>query len=117
MIIDIQSQSTIIDIDVMSIIIDIMRNITDKPIKTPAQFGAAIKERRVRLGLDQASLAHRAGISRAWLLELEKGKPGFSIGLIFRVLHALEMSIYLSAFEATGKQRSIGAKTTAAVDL
>lgn len=101
----------------MSMIIYIMQNTTEKLIKTPAQLGAAIKERRVGLGLDQASLAQRAGISRAWLLELEKGKPGFSIGLVFRILQALDMSIYLSPLEITSKQKSIGSKTATAVNL
>jgi hypothetical protein len=38
-----------------------------RPLKTPADFGALITQRRRELGLDQASLAKRAGVSRLWV--------------------------------------------------
>jgi HTH-type transcriptional regulator/antitoxin HipB len=75
-----------------------------KPIKTPAQLGTAIRQKRLELDLDQATLAKRAGISRAWLLEIEKGKPGVSIALILRVLKSLELALFISEPDETLKQ-------------
>ena len=83
----------------------------DTEIKTPGQLGIFIKNRRLELGLDQASLAHRAGISRVWLLEIEKGKPGVSIAVILRVLTALKASLLISE---TPSRRTAPSATSAA---
>ena len=66
-------------------------------IRTAADLGAFIRERRTTLGLDQISLAKKAGTSRKWLVEVEQGKPGAEIGLILRTLKSLEISIDLEA--------------------
>jgi HTH-type transcriptional regulator/antitoxin HipB len=47
--------------------------------------------------MDQISLAKKAGTSRKWLVEVEKGKPGAEIGLILRTLRSLEISIDVEA--------------------
>lgn len=62
-------------------------------IRTPADLGALIRERRIKLGLDQVSLAKKAGTSRKWLIEVENGKPRAEIGLIFRTLRALGIAL------------------------
>ena len=64
--------------------------------RTPADLGAFIRERRTKLGLDQRSLAQKVGISRKWIIEIEKGKPRAEIGLILRTLKALGVSLELS---------------------
>ena len=66
-------------------------------IRTAADLGAFIRERRTKLGMDQISLAKKAGTSRKWLVEVEQGKPGAEIGLILRTLKSLEISIDLEA--------------------
>ena len=66
-------------------------------IRTAADLGAFIRERRTKLGMDQISLAKKAGTSRKWLVEVERGKPGAEIGLILRTLKSLEISIDLEA--------------------
>ena len=66
-------------------------------IRTATDLGAFIRERRTRLGMDQISLAKKAGTSRKWLVEVERGKPGAEIGLILRTLKSLEISIDLEA--------------------
>jgi HTH-type transcriptional regulator / antitoxin HipB len=66
-------------------------------IRTATDLGAFIRERRTRLGMDQISLAKKAGTSRKWLVEVEQGKPGAEIGLILRTLKSLEVSIDLEA--------------------
>jgi DNA-binding XRE family transcriptional regulator len=50
-------------------------------IRTPAELGATIKDRRPNLQPGQRHLAERVGVSRQWLIEVERGKPGAEIGL------------------------------------
>ncbi len=64
-------------------------------ITTPRDIGAAIKERRKQLGLGQAELAARAGVSRQWLIQVEGGKPGVALGLVLRLLNVLGMRLAL----------------------
>ena len=65
-------------------------------ITTPRDIGAAIKERRKLLGLDQAELASRVGVSRQWLIQVENGKAGATIGLLLRLMNALDMHLMLN---------------------
>lgn len=65
-------------------------------ISTPADVGALIRERRTALGLDQETLAKSIGVSRKWVVEVEKGKPGAAVGLIFRAIRALGVSLQTS---------------------
>jgi len=80
-------------------------------IKTPADLGAMIRERRRRLGLDQQTLADRAGVSRLWLIGVEKGKSGAAVGLVLRTLAALGVTLSADAPEAAQPE------TTAAPNL
>jgi y4mF family transcriptional regulator len=48
------------------------------------------------LGLNQADLAHRAGVSRKWVYEFEAGKPTVEFGLVLRVLEELGLSLDVS---------------------
>jgi HTH-type transcriptional regulator / antitoxin HipB len=59
------------------------------PVRTPGDIGALIRERRRELGLDQAELAAKVGATRLWIGQIEKGKPGASLGLVLRTLAAL----------------------------
>lgn len=61
--------------------------------KTPLDIGLGIRQHRRRLGLDQAELARRVGVSRQWIVEVERGKPRAEIGLILRTLGALELEV------------------------
>jgi HTH-type transcriptional regulator / antitoxin HipB len=58
-------------------------------IRTPVDFGALIRDRRTKSGLDQKSLAEKVGVSRQWIVEIEKGKPRAEIGLILRTMEVL----------------------------
>ena len=62
-------------------------------IRTPRELGAAVRERRRALQLDQAALASRAGVSRQWIVALEQGKPGAELGLVLRTLKALGLRL------------------------
>lgn len=58
-------------------------------LRTPADIGALIRDRRRTLQLDQADLARMIGVSRLWVNQVERGKPGASLGLVLRALDAL----------------------------
>src|SRR5271168_3583061 len=62
-------------------------------IRTPADLGALIRDRRRGLDLDQAELASRVGVSRLWINQVERGKPGASIGLVLRTLMVLGIEL------------------------
>jgi HTH-type transcriptional regulator/antitoxin HipB len=55
----------------------------------------AMRGRRTDLGLSQAALARRAGVSRKWISEFEAGNLSAEIGLVLRVLDALGMALDL----------------------
>jgi HTH-type transcriptional regulator/antitoxin HipB len=75
-------------------------------IRTPADLGALIHERRIKLGLDQVLLAKKAGTSRKWLIEVENGKPRGEIGLILRTLKTLGVALVTSEIAADAPHRT-----------
>ena len=85
-------------------------------IRTPSDLGALIRERRTKLGLDQSSLATKAGTSRKWLIEVENGKPSAEIGLVSRTLKALGLTLTIAA-AATGTARKRTQSATGTVDI
>lgn len=66
-------------------------------VRTPSDLGLLIRERRKKLGLDQAELAKKVGVSRLWVIEFERGKPRAEIGLVMRTLLALGLELEVSA--------------------
>ena len=87
-------------------------------IRTPADLGALIRDRRTKLGLDQKSLAANVGVSRQWIVEVEKGKPRAEIGLLLRTLGALGIALDAEK-EARGapKDKSLSHGVDAYVDI
>jgi len=72
--------------------------------QTPADLGALVRNTRKKLKLDQSTLAKKIGVSRLWLVEIEKGKPRAEMGLVLRTLDALEISLNASRH---GRSRGI----------
>jgi HTH-type transcriptional regulator/antitoxin HipB len=62
-------------------------------LRTAADFGAVIRNRRLRAGLNQAALARKVGVGRQWIVEVEKGKAGAPLALILRTLKALNIGL------------------------
>ena len=58
-------------------------------VRTPNDVGAVIRDRRRQLGLDQATLAKMIGVSRPWVIAVERGHPRAALGLVLRALDAL----------------------------
>ena len=76
-------------------------------LKTPADLGNVILQRRKALGWDQARLAHEAGVSRQWIIEIEKGKPRAELQLVLRALNVLGIeldALHREAPKASGSQ-------------
>ncbi len=66
-----------------------MSALADMLLRTPRDVGAIIRQRRRELGLDQATLARKVGVSRQWIIEVEAGKPRAELGLVLRTLDVL----------------------------
>jgi HTH-type transcriptional regulator/antitoxin HipB len=62
-------------------------------LKNPTEIGALIRARRQALGMDQAELAEKVGVSRLWINQVERGKPGAGIGLVLRTLTAVGVDL------------------------
>ncbi len=75
-------------------------------IRSTRDIAAAVRGRRKDLGLNQAELAQRIGVSRKWIYEFEGGKPKAEFALVLRVLD--ELGLVLDIGEA-------GAPSSAAV--
>lgn len=83
-------------------------------LRTPADFGAAIREKRRALDLDQATLAEQVGVSRQWIIEVEKGKPRAAMQLVLRTLDELGIELWT---ERTSPSSAPGPLPGAGVDL
>ena len=56
-------------------------------------FGAAVRRRRLKLGLSQEDFASKAGIHRTYVSSIELGKVGISIGIASRLAEALGLPL------------------------
>lgn len=77
-------------------------------LRTPADIGALIKDRRRALRLDQAALAQQIGVSRLWVNQVEGGKPGASLALVLRALDAVGVQLSGQAGEAAAPEGTPG---------
>ena len=64
-------------------------------IRTVDDIARAVRDRRKQLGLSQLELAERTGVSRQWLVDLERGKRTAEVWLVLRTLTAVELQIDL----------------------
>jgi HTH-type transcriptional regulator/antitoxin HipB len=71
-------------------------------IRSIRDLAAAVRGRRKDLGMSQADLARRAGVSRKWVYEFEAGKPTAEFGLLLRVLDELGLALELASRADTG---------------
>ena len=65
-------------------------------IKTVSGLGAFVRDQRKKKGWSQADLAQKAGVSRLWIGDLEKGKPTLEIDLVFKAMRVLGISFEVS---------------------
>jgi HTH-type transcriptional regulator / antitoxin HipB len=81
-------------------------------IRTFADIGAIIRDRRKTLKLDQSTLAKSIGASRQWVIALEHGHARAELDLVLRAIDAV--GIRLDASIAQTKRPS---STQPAVDI
>jgi transcriptional regulator with XRE-family HTH domain len=64
--------------------------------KNEQELGLALKAVRLSKSLTQAQLAKQAGVSRAFVIGLERGdKPGAELARVLRVLQALDQHLVI----------------------
>jgi y4mF family transcriptional regulator len=68
---------------------------TKRPISTPGQLGAVLREARKARGLRLEDLALAAGVGVRFLSELERGKPTVRLAEVLRVAAALGVRLTL----------------------
>jgi HTH-type transcriptional regulator/antitoxin HipB len=69
-------------------------------VRTPRDLGSAVRAQRRALGLDQASLAQRSGVSRQWIIGLEQGKPRVELTLVLRTLRVIGLTLDIAPEDA-----------------
>ena len=62
-------------------------------IANPYHLGPLVSRRRRDLGMTQADVCAAAQVSRRWLSGLEGGKVTAEVGLVFRVLAVLKLTV------------------------
>ncbi len=68
-------------------------------IRSPLEVGLIIRERRRKLGMNQAELARRIGVGRHWVIAVERGKSRAELGLVLRTLVALDLTLEIKGRE------------------
>jgi HTH-type transcriptional regulator/antitoxin HipB len=76
-------------------------------IRTPGDLGAAIRDRRRQLGLDQATLAERIGVSRQWVIAIERGRRRAELGLVLRAVEALGLRLDMGSGATRGNRKPV----------
>jgi HTH-type transcriptional regulator/antitoxin HipB len=77
-------------------------------VRTPTDVGLRIRERRKALHLDQVELARRVGVTRRWIIGIEKGKARADLSLVRR---AGGCSTRRDDGKSHGRTRSSGRKS------
>lgn len=77
----------------------------------------AVLGRRREFGLSQAQLAERAGVSRKWLSEFERGKSTAELGLVLRLLDSLDLHVTIAPTAQSDREHAIGHVTPPPIDL
>ncbi len=75
-------------------------------IRNATELGLFIRDRRRALGLDQKTLAERAGVGRQWIVAVEKGRPRAEVGLLLRTIEALGLRILVDEGEPKAPTKS-----------
>jgi len=73
-------------------------------IKTPYEMGLIVRDQRKKLGWTQDQLATRLGISRLWVVQMEKGKETVQLGLVLRTLNELKIPVQVDLSDGSAKQ-------------
>lgn len=92
--------SSYIDIRLTSSYADIAMD-----VNSLRDLAALARGRRLELGLSQADLAARARVSRQWVSAFESGKATAEVGLVIRLLDALDLRMTVAEAGALAPAR------------
>ena len=85
---------------------------------TVHQIQAVVRGRRKDLGLSQTTLARKAGTSRKWLSEFERGTTAaVELPLVLRVVTALDLAVTITAIRTTSAEPPRAPKQDMELDL
>ena len=76
-------------------------------IRNAKEIGALVREHRSKLKLSQADLAVRVGVSRLWIVLLEKGKSTAQLGLVLRTLDILGITLEVGEKRSSPKSGGV----------
>lgn len=65
-------------------------------LNTPYDLAIQLRDRRLELGMTQAQLATKAGVSRKWVGAAEHGTQRLALGLVFDLIAALGLVFELA---------------------
>ena len=68
------------------------------PLSTMRELAEFVAEIRTGLGIPQARLAERAGVSRQWLVALESGRPTVEAGKVLHLLEAMGFELIATPY-------------------
>lgn len=75
-------------------------------VRTPGDLGAVIRDRRRQLKLNQAAFAKRIGVSRYWVIMIERGHPRAALSLALRAVDALGIQLDASVRQTSRRRPS-----------
>lgn len=79
-----------------------------RPIKNEIELGAALRERRERAGMSQGELAERADVSRAFIIDIERGRrPRAELNRVLAVMRALDAAMVLQDHRAKSAEEAM----------
>jgi HTH-type transcriptional regulator/antitoxin HipB len=78
-------------------------------VRTDRDLGVLIRDRRRELGLDQATLAAQAEVSRQWIVGVEKGRPRAEVALLLRTLRVLGIELNATVAGSPASYRALHA--------
>jgi len=76
-------------------------------VHTPHEFARVAKQQRQRLGWTQSELATRIGVTRQWVIALERGSPRLELGLTLRAMTTLGVGVDLAPPPAQAENTGI----------
>lgn len=62
-----------------------------KSLSPQRLFGEVVRAERLKIGLSQDELAHRSGLNRVYMGEVERGEKSVSIETIAKIASALKV--------------------------
>jgi transcriptional regulator with XRE-family HTH domain len=67
------------------------------------EFGARVRQERLRVGLSQEQLAELSGLHRTYIGSVERGERNLSLGNVYRIARALGVSPAVLVAEPKGR--------------